>query len=286
MATLTQGYSGRTAYELALCADYAYAPERECIQRLLETGFPDVKVYDFASTFSYVADDGKNILIGYRGTADLDDLLSDADIRLIRHGYAAVHAGFWRYTMRTWPQMARRIAGIPSGRQVYFTGHSLGAAACTLAAHRLATVIERDKLAHRVAGVYLYGSPKVGGASFVREYNEMLGDVTFRHWNNNDPVCWVPFKLGTYRHVAVKNLRYFTFDGVRIVNPSLRERLRDSRRGAAMFLAQVAWDAACRWRKCRWSPCRSIRWALLSNLSRFDHYMDCYIELTRRYSDQ
>lgn len=286
MAELTREYSGQTAYQLALCADYAYAPEKEAIEELVKAGFPDVKVYDFASTFSYVADDGKHVLIGYRGTADLDDLLSDADIVMMRHGGAPVHAGFWRYTMRTWPQMARRVVSLHEPRRVYFAGHSLGAAACTIAAHRLQTVIDRDKLPHQVAGVYLYGSPKVGGKEFVKEYDAALAEVTYRHWNNNDPVCWVPFKLGAYRHVARKNLRYFTFDERRLVNPPLREMLRDSRRGAVAFVGRVLWDALWEYRKRKYRPCAALRAGLLKNLRRFDHYLDQYIRLTEQYRDQ
>lgn len=286
MARLTDTYSGSTAHFLAQCADYAYADERECIKRLVEGGFPDVKCYDFASTFSYVADNGADILAGFRGTSDINDVLSDADIRLIRTNDVAVHVGFWRYTMRTWPLMARRIMAVPGRRRIFFCGHSLGAAACTIAAHRLGRVIQRELVHHRIAGVYLYGSPKVGGRDFVRDYDSMLGKVTFRHENNNDPVCWVPFKLGAYRHVACENVRYFTFDGVRVVNPSLKERLRDSRRGAAAFVAKVIWDSVVRWRKAGWSPCRALKWGLLHNLSQMDHYLSRYIELTARYADE
>src|SRR5262249_58747833 len=80
--------------------------------------------------------------------------------------------------------------------RVFFTGHSLGAALATLAAHRYP----------HTAGVYTFGSPRVGNHAFVASFNARMAQRSFRYVNDHDIVAQVPPELlalpfGLYAHV-------------------------------------------------------------------------------------
>jgi hypothetical protein len=91
-----------------------------------------------------------------------------------------------------------------AGRPVWFTGHSLGAALATLAAHRCATT----------AGIYTFGSPRVADQGFASNFNNRFAGKSFRIVNGTDVVTTIPldvpdpvgiirmFTKHNYRHVA------------------------------------------------------------------------------------
>jgi hypothetical protein len=106
-----------------------------------------------------------------------------------------------------------------SGKPLFITGHSLGAALGILAALRAA----REKQAPPHA-VYGYGTPRVGNDRFQGEYNAFpagsdvrLGMVTYRLVHGRDIIARVPMFTG-YRHVG-RMLRCDSnakFDGARL----------------------------------------------------------------------
>lgn len=81
-------------------------------------------------------------------------------------------------------------------------GHSLGGALATL------TALGLQQRGVVPAGVFTFGSPRVGQASFTDLYDASgLTPVTYRIVNERDPVTKVPpesglSKLGNYRHVG------------------------------------------------------------------------------------
>jgi triacylglycerol lipase len=90
-----------------------------------------------------------------------------------------------------------------SGKPLFITGHSLGAALGILAALRAAR--EKQVPPHAVYG---YGTPRVGNDRFQRDYNACpagsdlrLGMVTYRLVHGRDVVARVPMFTG-YRHVG------------------------------------------------------------------------------------
>lgn len=127
----------------------------------------------------------------FPGTASIKDWLTDARISKVKWGKGAVHAGF----AEAFRSVADQITdAILPGSRVIITGHSLGGALATLCADAFQDVFE-------IEGVFTFGSPRVGNARFVGEYNPGPGVRTWRIVNAHDPVAHVPFVFGTYRHV-------------------------------------------------------------------------------------
>ena len=117
------------------------------------------------------------------------DLLLDAQLQLNTHTQktpvfdTSVHSGFYCALNSIWSQIQRPINGLPSSKSLWLTGHSLGAAISTLLAHQFAT---------RIAGLYTYGSPCVGGLEFADAFDQKgLNQKTFRYLHGNDFVAKV-----------------------------------------------------------------------------------------------
>ena len=73
-------------------------------------------------------------------------------------------------------------------RPVFITGHSRGGALALIFAYQLHSVENIE-----VAGVYVYGCPRVGDAKFLDRYKGTgLWDITFRWVNFKDPASKVP----------------------------------------------------------------------------------------------
>jgi hypothetical protein len=107
-----------------------------------------------------------------------------------------VHLGFKAALDEVWGEMKPHLDALASeGRTIWFTGHSLGAALAVLAADRFGNA----------AGVYTFGSPRVGDAGFRSRYRQ----PTYRIVNNTDVVTELPPPV-FYRHVG--QLSYFGSD--------------------------------------------------------------------------
>ena len=89
-----------------------------------------------------------------------------------------VHAGFCRALSSVWHILEKYISGLSGNKTLWLTGHSLGAAIATLLAYQFPD---------RIAGLYTYGSPCVGGLEFAGEFeNKGLNQKTFRYLHGND----------------------------------------------------------------------------------------------------
>ncbi|CAN92390.1 Probable Lipase [Sorangium cellulosum So ce56] len=87
------------------------------------------------------------------------------------------------------PAGARRVEPVEA---LYITGHSLGGAVATLAA---AIVYADHRFEHYrplLKGVYTFGQPMVGDATFAEEFKDDLGKNLFRHVYNSDIVPRFP----------------------------------------------------------------------------------------------
>ena len=100
-------------------------------------------------------------------------------------------------------------------------GHSLGGAM----AHLFALYIS-DVLSNTVK-LYTYGSPRVGGWSFNKVWNDNKIEA-YRFRNNNDVVPGVPFAIMGYKHVG--ELCYINHYG-NIRKMTYWQRLKDKLRG-------------------------------------------------------
>lgn len=139
-----------------------------------------------------------------------------------------VHHGFKTEVDDLWPAIKEDIERKPNRKKnVWFTGHSLGAAMATIMAGRCyydAGLTDPTEL-------YTYGSPRVGWGGYVSAIK-----VTHHRWvNNNDIVPKLPpLSLGYRHHGKMHYLN--TWGNVR--SPNIFQRMKDKTRGAAIGLSK------------------------------------------------
>ncbi len=138
-------------------------------------------------------------IVAMRGTEPNrgKDFLTDLNVLHAEAGDGGqVHVGFKSALADVWESMEPLLRSLhQEGRTIWFTGHSLGAALAVLAADHFGDA----------AGVYTFGSPRVGDARFKVHYRQ----PTYRIVNNTDLVTELPPPL-LYRHVG--ELKYFASD--------------------------------------------------------------------------
>ncbi len=223
-------FSMVNAWWLIEIATLAYAEEEFAYEISKKAGFSEVRYFTGKSTQCYVLSDKDFVVVAFRGMEsskrkgknDIRDIVKDikvdADIRLIGSGKAGkVHRGFSEALDEVWQDLNLYVKGLQnSGRTVWLTGHSLGAALATLAAYRY----------EDVQGLYTFGSPRVGNEDFVRDFRV----PAYRFENNNDIVCKVPPPLsGQYAHTG--ELKYIDAEGKIQDDMSPWERWTDSVEG-------------------------------------------------------
>jgi triacylglycerol lipase len=170
--------------------------------------------------FGFVASDSRsNVYVAYRGTMTKADEWNDADISQVTYSlvtnpsFGYVASGFYSiYTTALSSQhpslrdvTLESINGFKAGA-VYLTGHSLGAAMCTLvvpdAAYNLALLPIRGVL------LYNFASPRVGDPTFADSMNnkvvKKVPSWLFRVVNTEDAVPAVPpaVSVNYYEHVG------------------------------------------------------------------------------------
>ena len=198
----TSGFSMETAYYLANASSGSYDPTLDLVSA--DLGLPaGAGLFTFGQFFGFTADVGLGVVLAFRGTASLEDWMTDG--RAVQVKSAAypgqVHSGFAAALEVIWPGLQPLV---PAGRPLFVTGHSLGGALATLAAVRLLDA------GCDVRAVYTYGSPRVGDLDFYDGYRPM----TYRFVNNDDIVPHVPmetlllavrpigFRQFSYKHVG------------------------------------------------------------------------------------
>ncbi len=127
--------------------------------------------------------DTRHAVVVFRGTQQevSEDLLADLDVRPSDLGNGVlVHAGFHHALYEitdiarrksTAELLVERLDRLPPGTELYVTGHSLGGALATLFASE---VLARTARPYSLRGLYTFGAPAVGNATFGRLLNERL----------------------------------------------------------------------------------------------------------------
>ena len=212
----------------ALCAEMsrlAYCRDHETVERnLADIGFPDPLHFDEGGTQATLAVGEKAAVLAFRGTEgdDPTDVIMDALIKPDRWKPGGrVHFGFAKALDQVWPKIEPQLE--PLDVDVFFTGHSLGAALATLAA-----------TLHQPTGLFTYGSPRVGDAAFC---DTLAGTNIQRYVNCLDLVCQVPPR--PYQHVGA--LHYIDRHGNVSVEPDAAAVDRDQARARIEYFAKPAW---------------------------------------------
>lgn len=151
-------------------------------------------IYDTTGLFGERAD---AVVLAFAGT-DLgvwETVATDADFKADNDD---VHAGFHKAANAVMDKVDAAIElSRQRGKPLFIAGHSLGAAIGILAARHAA-----EARNHPPRAVYGFGTPRVGGATFQKGYDALLGDVTYRHVHGRDLVARVPMSFLGYRHVG------------------------------------------------------------------------------------
>lgn len=139
-----------------------------------------------------------DLIVAFRGTADLRNWLTDLDWRKTALHWAdgKVHGGFNK-ALESVAELLDHAIDPKDHRRIWVTGHSLGGALAMLFALRL-----RARRNRAVAGVYTFGQPRLGNLRFSLGYNDALKACTFRVVHAADVVPRIPWLLGSYRHAG------------------------------------------------------------------------------------
>lgn len=215
------------AWWLAKASQLAYESKPRVAYELEASGFSQVTFVDFSGSQGFLAvhpPTGESpsgfAILSFRGTEnDWNDILTDIEFvktKLPDEAYRA-HAGFVYALKDVWGTSvgALRSAAIKVewygmrgvsdaldelvGTPVFFTGHSLGAALATLAAHYWPP-----------KALYTFGSPRVASKKLAAVYRERKLP-SYRFVNSTDIVPRVPPAIWQFRHVG--ELMYLTRSG-------------------------------------------------------------------------
>ena len=174
-----------------LAAD-AYGVEATVREVVKERGFTDVEFYNLDGAQAYRFENETDVVIACRGTqpTEFNDLKADLKaFPVMAETVSRVHRGFKAEVDELWPEVRKDTQTL---KQLWFCGHSLGAAMATIMAGRC---MDDPALANPVQ-LYTYGSPRVGWPKYVKS----LKVEHIRWQNNNDIVTRVPLRIMNYRH--------------------------------------------------------------------------------------
>jgi len=210
MARQTKGRikDSKTKWERALIAAqlsaYAYKSAGPAVSAAKKLGFTWAKLLSKGDAEVLIAKDRTDMFFAFRGTepSKLNDVL--ADLKVMQQTALAggkVHSGFKEEVDDLWMDILAELESndqLKVRKDVYFCGHSLGAAMATIATTRYSKTEE----------LFTFGSPRVGGPKFIK--NVTVPHMRFQ--NNNDIITRIPPAWLGYRHHGA--MIYFNSDGV------------------------------------------------------------------------
>ena len=136
----------KTQIERALIAAklsaHAYRPEKAAVEAAKKMGFAWVKLISRDGAEVLVAKDRNDLWFAFRGTepSKLNDVMADHNvIKNTAKAGGKVHGGFQQEVNDLWMDVLAEIEHndqLKVRKDVYMTGHSLGAAMATIAATR------------------------------------------------------------------------------------------------------------------------------------------------------
>jgi hypothetical protein len=91
----------------------------------------------------------------------------------------------------------------PGMEGLYITGHSLGGALAVLTTVAILQDPDLAPVRKVLRGVYTYGQPMVGDATFAKRFEHDVGDMLFRHVYERDIVPMLPPRtMGKFHHIG------------------------------------------------------------------------------------
>lgn len=109
-----------------------------------------------------------------------------------------IHEGFFRYSTQCIKKYNLRQTINNSNKPIYLCGHSLGAAAATIIAFKLAHILQNKE-----CNLVLFGSPKPGGQRFANNVSLLLPNANiYNIQSQNDIICRFPLNIFGYYHIT------------------------------------------------------------------------------------
>lgn len=158
-----------------------------------------------------------DVWIAYRGLTSVDAALT-SDLKhspvdaVFGSRKVAVHSGFYNGFRALWPQVVMAVKAAtmqtnePTEAKIYITGHSLGGAHALFTGLKLAEMKLKN-----LGGVYIFGTPRIGGPEFLALFKESgLERITNHWWNELDMVPNLgtagPWKRSHYQSLPISTL--------------------------------------------------------------------------------
>ena len=200
MSIIKLSFKDRTRL-FAKLSSIAYNNTKDATSQAKKLGFTTTEFYDKDGAQAYRFMNKTDIVIACRGTQpnEFNDIRADLRaVPVMAETVGKVHLGFKQEVDDLWPMVCEDInRKVNLKKDLWFCGHSLGAAMATIMASRCLYDVELNDPVE----LHTYGSPRVGW----RKYVKSLG-VTHHRWvNNNDIVTAVPLWIMGYVHHGEKH---------------------------------------------------------------------------------
>lgn len=199
-------YTDRMAAVMAKLSLLAYVQfeddeHRIVLEKAVEAaGLKLLAYWEVGDTEAYLVEAPNFLAVAFRGTTDRGDRKIDFRIGVQRVQVAGhvmhvtVHDGFYDAFRLVEPGLRIALNATAPSKPIFLTGHSLGGAVALVASAALSGV---DSLGGRIAAVYTFGAPRVGGANFAR----VIKAPHYRVVNEGDVVPLVPPNwISGYQH--------------------------------------------------------------------------------------
>jgi triacylglycerol lipase len=219
-------------------ASIAYNEPEVAKKQARKLGFTTFEFYNRDGAQAYRFQNKSDLVIACRGTqpTELQDL--GADMRafpVVAETVSRVHKGFKKEVDDLWPMISEDIDRTANlKKDLWFCGHSLGAAMATIMASRC---MFTESLGNPVE-LYTFGSPRVGW----KGYCNSLGVVHHRWKNNNDIVTSVPPRFMGFKHHGTEH--YINAYG-NLRTPTGWQRIKDKVRGLWEGVCEGYLDSFC-----------------------------------------
>jgi len=190
----TLGWAAQLGYEAAEAAKFQAVAARwgwNIVGVIRQ--FPDQSGI-LAGTKAFVAEIGPATVVAFPGTEPDSIIHIGTDLAFLPDAHG-ISRGFTHALDSVWTDLTALLTA--NDRPVLLAGHSLGGALAVIAALRL-----HRAGAHHVQGVYTFGMPRTGTATFAADYTA-LNTVTYRFRHGRDVVpALPPVALAGHRHVG------------------------------------------------------------------------------------
>ena len=221
----------------ARLASVAYSDNVAQVKKdVRKLGFTTVEFYNKEGAQAYRFMNKVDLVIACRGTQpnEFNDIKADLKaLPVMAETVSRVHRGFKAEVDELWPMISEDLSRkTNSNKNIWFCGHSLGAAMTTIMASRCNCDVDMPDIQE----VYTYGSPRVGWRGYCNSLN-----VAHHRWvNNNDIVTRVPLKAMLYTHHGTEHYMN-AYGNVRKLNTW--QRAKDKWRGMWMGIKKGGIDS-------------------------------------------